>query len=385
MTMMMNGTSTHVGDNTTYSSALRPGCGHEGWASGMMCLWSNWSIQLFVLLGLILQTFLAVLGSRRKTSSAKPMTVVIWATYLLASYISTLALGKLSSITLNKSDEEYNTELIALLAPLTLLLLGNPDSITAFSVEDNWLGSRHVLNLVITFRYVVWILARSWKTSVRMILYFQMFVAGIIEYGETIWAVYSAYAENTKMTPGRVEKSAYHRFNGLKPHLGDWLKNPYSMSYRSILIDEYIPEDIFLITDVELGFTYDVLYTKAPVLYTKSGITLRFISYFSLLLTLGGFIGLFLVKLFRDPYLIYTLGLLIGVMLRQTYQLLELFYSDWLIIMKWKHLENPMVLKFLKFLVERSLKKDRWSNRIRQFNLLDFCQSDQRPWLFRIP
>ncbi|XP_030523433.1 uncharacterized protein LOC115736065 [Rhodamnia argentea] len=401
---MINGTSTNGGHSTTYSSAVRPGCDHQGWALGMMCLWKNWSIQLFVLVGLVLQMVLAVLGSRRKISCAKTLQFVIWASYSLTPYILTLALSKLTTVSLNKSDEAFDTELKALLAPLTLLLLGNPDSITAYSVEDSRVGVRSAMNLVITFSFVVWILGRCWKASIRMKLFFPMFVAGIIKCGETFWAFYSVYDENTNMrkedfddemvisfelmTKGvprlDVFLTAYNRFNRLKPHLVNWLKYPFFMLYPSMLISEYSPDDIFLIIDMELEFMYDVLYTKAPVLYTKRGIMLRLISYFSLLLTFGGFMGLFFDKLLRDPYVIYMFGLLIGVVLLETYQLLKLFYSDLVIIKNSNRLGNPMVLKFLKFLANRSLKKKKWSNRIQQFNFLDFCQFEKWPWFFRI-
>ncbi|XP_030458986.1 uncharacterized protein LOC115679525 [Syzygium oleosum] len=397
---MMNRTTTRGGHNITYCSMV-PGCPHKWSASEMMCLWDNWSIQLFVLLGLIFQIVLAALGSRRKTSSGKTISLVIWASYLLTSYFATLALSKLTTVSLNKYEEECDTELKALLAPLILLQLGNPDSITAYSVEDNRLGVRRVLNLVITFSFVVWILKRNWKTSIPMILYFPIFVAGIIKYGETIWALFSVYDENTNMRKEDFDEEkkmfsalknfhtpdldiflkAYYRFDCLKPHLVDWLKHPFFMPHRSKLIENYSPKDVFLTTDMELGFMYDVLYTKAPVLYTKPGIMLRMISYFSLWLTLGGFMGLFFDRHWRGPYVIYTFGLLIGVMLLETYQLLKLFYSDWVIIMNRNH---PMVLKFLKFLVKRSLKKERWSNRIRQFNFLDFCLSEKQPWHFKI-
>ncbi|KAL3746197.1 hypothetical protein ACJRO7_015190 [Eucalyptus globulus] len=398
--MTINGTCTRGGQNTTYL-----GCPREGWASEIECLWDNWSIQLLVLLGLIFQIVLAVLGSRRKISRTETTRFIIWASYFLASYFPTLALSKLTTVSLNKSEKEYDTELKALLAPLILLQLGNPDSITAYSVEDNRLGLRRVLNLVITFSFVVWIIVKCWKTSLQMTLFLPMFVAGIIEYGETILALYSVYDENTNMRLADFDEEqdmssalmnfpkdvphleiflkAYYRFDCLKPHLVNWLMHPFFLLYRSMSIDEYSPEDVFLTTDMELGFMYDVLYTKAPTLYTKAGITLRVISYFSLLVTLGGFMLLF-HKLFCDPYVIYTGGLLVGVVLLETYQLWRLFFSDWVIIECSKHHENPMVLKFQKFLVKRSLKKKRWSNTIRQFDFLDFCQSDKRPWLFRI-
>ncbi|KAF7848828.1 hypothetical protein BT93_L1531 [Corymbia citriodora subsp. variegata] len=273
----------------------------------MTCLWKNWSIQIFVLLGLIFQFVLAVFGSRRKISSANTIKFVIWASYSLAPYILTLALSKLSNVSLNKSDEEYYTELKALLAALTLLLLGGPDSITAYSAEDNRVGVRSVMNSAIAFSFVIWILGRCWKTSTRMTLFFPMFVAGIVKCGETSWALYSVYDEIANMEqadfnfdeeedisvalmnfPRNVPRleiflKAYYRFDCLKPHLGDRLKFSFFMKRCNKLIEECAPEEVFQIIDMELGFMYDVLYTKAPVLYTKLGITLRGISYFSLL------------------------------------------------------------------------------------------------------
>ncbi|XP_030458926.1 uncharacterized protein LOC115679468 [Syzygium oleosum] len=413
---MISGTTTPGGHKIIYCSMVPPGCPHEWWASEMTCFWDNWSIQLLVLLSLIFQMVLTVLGSRRKTSSGQTITFVVWASYLLTSYLATLALSKLTTVRLNKSEEECDTELKALLAPLILLLLGTPDSITAYSVEDNRLGVRRVLNLIITFSFVVWILWRNWKTSIPMILYFPLFVAGIIKYGETIWALSSVYDENTNIRKEDFDEEkemfsalmdsddekemfsalknflkdvpdlniflkAYYRFDCLKPHLVDWLKHPFFMEHRNKLINGYSPEEVFLTTDMELGFMYDVLYTKAPVLYTKTGITLRVIGYFSLLVTSGGFLGLFFDEHWRGPYVIYTFGLLIGVVLLETYQLLMLFESDWMIIMNIKH---HMVSKFLKFLVKRSLKKKRWSHTIRQVNFLDFFQHEKRPWLFKI-
>lgn len=62
---------------------------------------------------------------------------------------------------------------------------------------------------------------------------------------------------------------AYCRFFSLKPHIDNWL---YRLLYQSLhdsqSIDNYSPLEIFKITDIELGFMYDVLYTKAPIIYT---------------------------------------------------------------------------------------------------------------------
>ena len=61
---------------------------------------------------------------------------------------------------------------------------------------------------------------------------------------------------------------AYCRFDSFKPHLENWFYKPFHESLSWMSIDEYSSEDVFKIIDAELGFMYDVLYTKAPIIYT---------------------------------------------------------------------------------------------------------------------
>ncbi|XP_030458890.1 uncharacterized protein LOC115679437 [Syzygium oleosum] len=374
----------------------------------LMDLWEDWSIQLLVLTGLVFQITLAIFGGRRRYMTGLPIRFVVWSSYLLATYVAALALGKLTVIRVDDPEKpEYDTELKALLAPLLLMQLGNPDSITAYSVEDNRLGIRQVLNFVFSVAFVLWILIRCWETSAAASLYFPIFVAGMIKYGETIWALKSVYSENMSITsedideekniPNLIQKlptnipdldifvKAYYRFDTLKPHLENWLYHPMFMSRHWMSIEEYNVENAYLTTAIELGFMYDVLYTKGPVLYTKLGITLRFISFFSLVSTLSGFAGIFQNSFLLDMYVAYTYALLIGVIVLEIYQILALPYSDWAIVKMVEHHRKPLVKTFLLFLVKMSMKKQRSSDMIGQFNMLDYCLHDKWLKFIKIP
>ncbi|KAF7850920.1 hypothetical protein BT93_L4889 [Corymbia citriodora subsp. variegata] len=371
----------------------------------LMDLWEAWSIQLLVLTGLIFQIILAIFGGRRRYITGPSTRFVVWSSYLLATYVAALALGKLTVIRVNDPEKpDYDTELKALLAPLLLMQLGYPDSITAYSVEDNRLGIRQVLNFVFTVAFVVWILIRCWDSSAAASLYFPIFVSGMIKYGETIWALKSVYSENMSITLEDIDEEnnipkllqelptnipdldffvkAYYRFDTLKPHLENW---PIFVSRKWMSLEEYNVENVYLTTAIELGFMYDVIFTKGPVLYTRRGITLRFISFFCLVLTLSGFAGIFQDIFLLDMYVAYTYALLIGVTILEIYQILALPYSDWAIVKMVEHHRKPFVKTLLPFLVKMSMKKKRSSDMIGQFNMLDYCLHDKWLKFIKVP
>ncbi|XP_010047861.2 uncharacterized protein LOC104436710 [Eucalyptus grandis] len=374
----------------------------------LMDLWEAWSIQLLVLTGLMFQITLAIFGGGRRYMTGPLIRFVVWSSYLLATYVAALALGKLTVIRVRDPEKpDYDTELKALLAPLLLMQLGYPDSITAYSVEDNRLGIRQVLNFVFTLAFVVLILIRCWNISAAASLYFPIFVSGMIKYGETIWALKSVYSENMSITLEDIDEEknipkllrelptdipdldifvkAYYRFDTLKPHLENWLYHPMLMSRPWMSIEKYNVEKAYLTTSIELGFMYDVLYTKGPVLYTKLGITLRSISFVCLVSTLSGFAGIFQDSFLLDIYVAYTYALLIGVTFLEIYQILALPFSDWAIVKMVEHHRKPLVKTLLPFLVKMSMERKRSSGMIGQFNMLDYGLHDKWLKFIKIP
>ncbi|KAF7848147.1 hypothetical protein BT93_L2251 [Corymbia citriodora subsp. variegata] len=370
-------------------------------------LWEAWGIQLLVTMSLGCQVTLAILGSRRRYKTGIIFRYVILVPYLLSSYIATIALGKLTVIQIDHPNRpDYITELKGLLAPLLLMQLGNPDSITAYSVEDNRLSIRQILNLSVRVVFVFWILIRCWNSSSPIpFLYFPLTVAGIIRSALTVWALKSVYWERssisvkdifdeeavaqffneTEMASWTKEQTivlkAYYRFDCLKPHIINWLYHPESLSKSQLIVDHDLA---FITAEVELGFMYDILYTKQPILYTRPGLFCRFFSFSCLVSVVCGFAVIFKNAFLIDMYITYTYALLIGVTALEGYQIVLQPFSAWAIVAMSHHQRNcSMSTRLLNSLAESYMKRKRWSNSVGQLNLLDHRLYDEWPWSIR--
>ncbi|GMP36042.1 hypothetical protein CsSME_00008282 [Camellia sinensis var. sinensis] len=74
----------------------------------------------------------------------------------MADWVATVALGKLSHVQNNISNP--NNALQALWAPLLLLHLGGPDTITAYSLEDNQFWIRHFLGMGVQATVAIYVI-----------------------------------------------------------------------------------------------------------------------------------------------------------------------------------------------------------------------------------
>ncbi|KAK7820746.1 uncharacterized protein LOC112009408 [Quercus suber] len=363
-------------------------------------LWNAWGMITLALVSFTLQIVLTLLGSRRRYIPGIQIRFTVWFAYLLSGSVVKIIMGKLTTIEVIDTEKQNITiELMALLAPLLLVQIGNPDTITAYSIEDNRLGLRQLLSLLFQVGIVVYILIRCWTNSPLSFLYLPTFLAGIIKYGESVWALKSALRNSGLTTADLAQEEnalslfkklsedvpdlelilkAYYRFNCLKPHLENWLYQPFYESLSWMSIDAYSAEDVFRITDSELGFMYDALYTKAPIIYTWIGCILRIISLFSLAFTLFGFTILFKEGFISHTDAGFTYSMLIGAIILEVYQIIILPFSDWAIIEMIKHYDMPFVMPCLRVLAPRSYKWKRWSNSLAQFNLVDFCLRDEQ-------
>ncbi|KAK4604865.1 hypothetical protein RGQ29_013076 [Quercus rubra] len=363
-------------------------------------LWNAWGMITLALVSFTLQIVLTLLGSRRRYIPGIQIRFTVWFAYLLSGSVVKIIMGKLTTIEVRDTEKQNITiELMALLAPLLLVQIGNPDTITAYSIEDNRLGLRQLLSLLFQVGIVVYILIRCWTNSPLSFLYLPTFLAGIIKYGESVWALKTALwnsglttadLDQEENAPSLFKKlsedipdlelilKAYYRFNCLKPHLENWLYQPFYESLSWMSIDAYSAEDVFRITDSELGFMYDALYTKAPIIYTWIGCILRTISLCSLVFTLFGFTILFRKGFISHTDAGFTYSMLIGAIILEVYQIILLPFSDWAIIEMIKHYDMPFVMPCLRVLTPRSCKWKRWSNSLAQFNLVDFCLRDEQ-------
>ena len=308
--------------------------------------WNDWEVRVLVLLSLTLQTILVILGNRRKYTRKFWIRIVLWCAYLSADWVATVALGVISnnlrdvmeSIGKDGSLSE-SIQLTAFWAPFLLLHLGGPDTITAYSFEDNELWLRHLLGLGIQTGVALYIFIGAWTASPLSILSILIFCAGIIKYGERTWALRSASNEQLResmLIPPKPDPnySKYMREYTLKKFEGFHVKVSHVIEAQVVHIpkveNKFIPDatelvraddlfqnfkrlfvdlilssddrkksqyffkeisldEAFKMIEMELGLMYDMLYTKAKIIHSFQGRVLRLISFSLTSITLAFF------------------------------------------------------------------------------------------------
>ncbi|KAL5755568.1 hypothetical protein ACOSQ2_020314 [Xanthoceras sorbifolium] len=395
-------------------------------------LWNGWEVRVLILLSLLLQIILIIFGPWRKFSTRIWTRILIWSAYLAADWVATVALGNLAS---NQGDFESeddpspnpnpNNVLQAFWAPFLLLHLGGPDTITAYSLEDNELWLRHFLGLVVQVAVAFYVFLRSWSTTVLTFIAIPMFITGIIKYGERTFVLRSSSMEHFKnslplhpdacqdldmfneegrdqskelvaATSDRTNPKNHHLalayflfrrfqflFAGRTITTHDW-----SMSYSIVRHKE--PQDAFKLIEYELGFMYDVLYTKSVVVYSRWGLFLRCISFFSSVSSLILFSITTDVHAYPLMNVIVTFLLLVIAVLLEIYAFIVLSFSDWTKLWLIKRrttqhnrVSETLVNHFWRFSTSCSrsflTSSKRWSRSIGQYNLVSYCLKDTQP------
>ncbi|XP_059595799.1 uncharacterized protein LOC132254348 [Vitis vinifera] len=399
----------------------------------MRKLWNEWELRLMVLLSLFLQIVLIIFSNRRKYTVTPWIRILIWSAYLSADWVATVSLGTLSN---SQGDSEGklldpNYTLMAFWAPFLLLHLGGPDTITAYSLEDNELWLRHLLGLVVQVGVAFYVFLRSWAGTPLTFLSIPMFVAGIIKYGERTWVLRSAsknhFRDSLLLVPDPgpdyahfMEKYSSRNYdtqaerirkektgeNPLQSTVGDDItvpsrkyidkayflfKNQFKHLYADLILSlddqktsegiiRYMSsEDAFKVVEMELNFMYDVLYTKATVIYSLLGILLRSTSFSFTISTLAAFHFFIDKHQFSNIDIDITYLLLFGAIFLEVYALTKLILSDWSIVWlssKTNSLADSIYRAITSFRSVITSDK-RWSRRMAQNNLIDSCLRDK--------
>ncbi|KAI9162159.1 hypothetical protein LWI28_024415 [Acer negundo] len=280
---------------------------------------------------------------------------------------------------------DANTQLSAFWAPFLVLHLGGPDTVTAFALEDNELWLRHLLGLFVQTGMALSVFLMSWTASSLSILSSVMFFVGIVKYAERTWVLRSASIQQRRKS-SRSPLSCFEEYAPMRIRSEeDRLRLAKDMLYICTCafvdgtMEEYVrnssfiefskplaPEYAFEVIEIELGLIYDMLYTKAPLLYTCGGIVLRLITFSLTCLVMV----LFPVIVDKHKYsmvdLWITYLLIIVAIIHDIYAALLLVLSDrfaaWLI-------EYNRDSIFKAWLIKR-LPSTRWSNNMSQYSLL---------------
>ncbi|KAE9462522.1 hypothetical protein C3L33_05570, partial [Rhododendron williamsianum] len=205
-----------------------------------------------------------------------------------SNWVATVALGKLSDI---QGDREKSNVLWAIWAPMLLLHLGGPDSITAYSLEDNQLWLRHLMGLVVQLSVAIYVILMSWKNSWFSFMSLPALVAGVIKYGERTWVLMSVSGDRyihriplgdlgeKYSTEGhdyvRALVVAHHHLRKFM----EYLELEGSSSHESFDHRGDIWGIFWDALEVQMGLMYDLLYTKAAVLYSTRSFIMRCISF----------------------------------------------------------------------------------------------------------
>ncbi|CAK7334127.1 unnamed protein product [Dovyalis caffra] len=399
--------------------------------SSLRELWSKWQLRVVVLISLILQIVLIIFGNRRKYSSRTWIRFVVWSAYLAADSVATIALGVISSNLGEIYDDDGsidpNVELNAFWTPFLLLHLGGPDTITAYSLEDNELWSRHFLGLVTQVIGTIYIILMAWTGSDLSVLIILMTIAGLIKFGERTWVLRSASndqlrdsmritrsdqgpgnsnlveeyklrdAEGYNVIPSRVIEVqlpvdsvvlegnsisndhellllAYGLFHTFKALFADVILGSRDLDTSQTIFRSISYENAYKLIEMECGFMYDLLYTKALLVYNPWGLSLRFISFFLTCVVLVLFSLTSEKQTYSKVDLSITFVLLAIAIFLEIYAMLVLLSSDWTIVWLNTHIKAPALNAITSLSL---LQNPRWSNSMAQYSLLNFTLEEK--------
>ncbi|THU46994.1 hypothetical protein C4D60_Mb09t10820 [Musa balbisiana] len=403
-------------------------------------LWSAEEIRILVLLSLGLQIVLIFVSLFRKRCQNTLLSFILWTSYLGADYVAALALGNLLNDETEASEQNINGDLTAFWAPFLLLHLGGPDTITSYSLEDNELWKRHLLGLVLEVSVAILVFVESlpsphlWKVAIVV------FTAGIIKYTERTWALYSASMDRlrqsmiSKPDPGpnyvkfmqefhsrvtaglnayiwtekeprpplpkeSTEKrnakeiifGAYRFFPTVKRLTVDLMLSFQDRIESQTFFLKLMPTQAFFVVDVELSLLHDILHTKAVHVHTLKG---RLVRALSLSLVVLAFVLFHRSGRhnFSEADVIITYTLLVAALGLEAIAAVLIVFSDWTIVALQDSgkLESPYIASLKKFIrffkldhaIVKILGVKRWSNSMRQCNLLCICLGDYKQTTF---
>uniref|UniRef100_A0A0E0DAH6 DUF4220 domain-containing protein n=1 Tax=Oryza meridionalis TaxID=40149 RepID=A0A0E0DAH6_9ORYZ len=262
-----------------------------------------WAIEAAVISSFILQLFLILFaGIRRRHASRGVFRGIIWVPYQLAVFTTTFGLGHLS-ISSRPPDRQ---QLVALWAPLLLLHVGGPDSITAYAIDDNRLWKRQVFKFLPQVFSTSSVLYKTFSAAGGPMFpaAWLMFAVGVAKYGERVWALYQGNlstirkavdgdvgGQNQEQEQPEVEMDgdgsprdillcAHSQFKVCKGALVDSSSEFVDSSEfgNMVVSNKWEWDKRWAVFQMEVSLLYDIMYTKSGVIHTWHGYFLRVFS-----------------------------------------------------------------------------------------------------------
>ena len=407
-------------------------------------LWYAWNLRSCILLSLCLQAILVLFAFLRKRTRRTLLHVLIWFVYLLADWIAPVAIGLISkSEGVDCDGKGNNKDIMAFWASFLLLHLGGPDTITSFALEDNEFWLRHLAGLLLQVLATAYIFYQSLpnKLCVPTIM---VFLVGTIKYVERTRALFLASMSqfgcsvlpkpdpgpdfeevmkmSSSMTLEQVETQVYgmpisevenpKRYSIHKTSANDseskvkrrpfddmqLLQEAHLLfdKFKGLIVGLHISskvrersQDIFLtisateafrLIEFELNFMYEYLHTKVVVVRCTFGYFLRFISFTLIVGALAFFsienhLEFHHVSKFDYFDIILTYVLLVGALVLEAISVLMLILSDRTLL---------AVKGSRSTLVDKILKRSKWSKSVSQYDMISYCLNDPPTWVYTL-
>ncbi|GJW90829.1 hypothetical protein Tco_0168382 [Tanacetum coccineum] len=254
---------------------------------------NEWAVHGLIVIRLVSQITLTLLGNERKYNPRTRVRMALFA-YLLALAVASSALGVITRTALDvcsntshfSSEDTYKqntSQLMSFWAPFLLLHLGGPDAITVVALEDNELSLRHFIEIVFQFSVALYIflLSRPGCSDLPK-LSVLVYLAGFIKCFGRIKALRLAKTENLRESmlgppdaEGKEISEAYYLLQTFKRLFVDLILTFEDKDSSQSYFRHLKSSNAFCVVEIELGFSFHMLYTKANVVYTFNGLLLR--------------------------------------------------------------------------------------------------------------
>uniref|UniRef100_A0ACD5YV59 Uncharacterized protein n=1 Tax=Avena sativa TaxID=4498 RepID=A0ACD5YV59_AVESA len=157
-------------------------------------LLNDLELHLMILVSFGLQVFLLFTAGLRRRGAPHFLRSLIWLAYLLADSVAIFVLGHLA---VKASGARH--QLLLFWAPFVLLHLGGQHTITAFSMQDNKLWKRHLLEFFSHFGMACYIVSRSsWPDKNLQSAMVSMMIVGYFKYVERTMCLIISNPERLK-------------------------------------------------------------------------------------------------------------------------------------------------------------------------------------------
>uniref|UniRef100_A0A0D9X469 DUF4220 domain-containing protein n=1 Tax=Leersia perrieri TaxID=77586 RepID=A0A0D9X469_9ORYZ len=378
-------------------------------------LWNEWEIQVLVLASFSLQVFLLLFSGVRKRATYNILSFLLWLAYVSADSLAIFVLGHLTFHIYGG----LRHGLVLFWAPFMLLHLGGQETMTAFSMEDNLLWRRHLLNFVIQVLLAAYVVGKQWKGESKQLLapMVLMFISGTIKYAGRISALMLAAEQTTRRSRVRRSRDSLMAPGYRVWLLPDWLRiqeltnykrlileaNKSISAYMGFLMDIALPPTnrasnnynllqqrlsteqrvyaCYKLTELQLSNLYDYFYTKIGAHFEKEE---RLNGWFLQLVTLGStFAALFLFAwadlrgnlfYYKRADIIVSYILLAGAAILDT-------LSVSIVISSFQAVQDYGRSHDVMFSIIRCVHpegKAQWSHKLAQYNLISGCIQEKR-------